>query len=147
MSDTLKLINSLIIQSNTNKTSTEELNFDANQISDGYHTFGELYEHRVELYIMLCRLLANPHLFNTVAAVWRSVTHSDGTLFEGWFLLGVNKTPGFQITYHVPMKKWDSCSFAETLAKAPEFDKHSSKDVLERLWLQIKCMENEAMNK
>jgi hypothetical protein len=27
--------------------------------SDGYHTFEELYEHRAELYIVLCRRLGS----------------------------------------------------------------------------------------
>lgn len=29
---------------------------DTNQISDGYHTFGELYEHRIALFRALCSM-------------------------------------------------------------------------------------------
>ena len=67
--------------------------------------------------------------------VWRSKNHSDGEpAFGGtWFVLGINKEKGKQITYHLPMSKWDETDFAETLEKAPEFDGHTSQDVLERL--------------
>ena len=40
---------------------------------------------------------------------------------------------GEQMTYHLPMSKWDECNFANTLDKAPDFDGHTSQDVLERI--------------
>lgn len=95
------------------------------QVSDGYHTFAELYEHRIILYITLCRELP--------VECWKSKVHSDGSVWDGWFLLGINKKAGEQITYHLPVKYWNECWFAETLDKAPEFDGHTSQDVLKRL--------------
>lgn len=108
---------------------------DTNNISDGYHTFGELYDHRIELYIQLCSLWAYNanHHHNGGPDVWRTQKHSDGSCVDGWFLLGMNKGAGSQITYHLPMSRWDDCSFAETLERAPEFDGHTSADVLKRL--------------
>lgn len=107
---------------------------DTNLISDGYHTFGELYEHRIQLWIALCKA---EHLVkyyeNYANPVWRSLSHSDGSSLDGWFILGINNSRTGQITYHLPISKWDECSFAETLDKAPEFDGHTSADVLERL--------------
>ena len=113
---------------------------------DGYHTFGELYEHRHALWIVLCFSIdtlvkavpdKNPlgAVENGFLSVWRSRRHSDGELaFNGdWFLLGINKEKGKQMTYHLPMSKWDECEFAETLEKAPEWDGHTSDDVLERI--------------
>lgn len=103
-------------------------------ISDGYHTFDELYDHRITLYIALCRERTNAAEeggFDSL--VWRSYVHHDGTSFGGWFILGMNKKKGEQITYHVPNERWHECDFAETLEIAPEFDGHSSADVLERL--------------
>ncbi len=113
---------------------------DTNLISDGYHTFGELYEHRITLFIALCRQVQyiseikfrRPNRFDN-NGVWRSETMSDGSRWEGWFLLGIGKEKGSQITYHLPVSKWTDCEFAETLAIAPEFDGHTSADVLERL--------------
>src|SRR5689334_1578024 len=84
-------------------------------ISDGYHTFDELYEHRHALFIALCSLLddlGHPH-------IWRSRVHADGSSFEGWFLMGIGREPGEQITYHLPDRLWLQTDFAETLERAP----------------------------
>jgi hypothetical protein len=95
---------------------------------DGYHTFDELYEHRIVLYIALCTFV------RTYAEVWCSQKHSDGSEWEGWFILGIRRQKGNQITYHIPMKYWnDACTFAIILDKAPEFDGHTSDDVLNRI--------------
>ena len=105
-----------------------------NDISDGYHTFGELYEHRAALYILIAsRVSYKDTPADVNRSVWRSKMHSDGSSYPGWFLLGITLADGKQITYHLPESKWDECSFAETLYKAPEFDGHTSADVLERL--------------
>ena len=95
-------------------------------ISDGYHTFDELYDHRITLYIALCKSLRNGN-------VWRSQKHSDGSNYDGWFLLGIWFEKGKQITYHIPNERWEETEFAENLDKAPEFDGHTSADVLERI--------------
>jgi hypothetical protein len=104
---------------------------------DGYHTFGELYDHRVALWIALCGIISSDcgHCSGNDNYSWRSKRHSDGELSFGgmWFVLGIGKEKGEQITYHLPIEKWDECEFAETLEKAPEFDGHTSDDVLERL--------------
>lgn len=109
-------------------------NVDTNLISDGYHTFGELYEHRIILFIALCKAIKiiynETRVFNPI---WKSKVHSDGSVWDGWFILGIYKTKGEQITYHLPESKWNDCDFAETLDKAPEWDGHTSADVLERL--------------
>ena len=104
---------------------------DTNLISDGYHTFGELYEHRIELWIALCKLLDKHD--QDGCPVWRSELHSDGSRFAGWFVLGYRFVKGQQITYHLPISYWGRCSFAETLERAPDFDGHTSADVLARL--------------
>lgn len=125
-------------------------NINMNLVSDGYHTFGELYEHRITNFIALCRIIDGgyPNIMvvsqvepNTIKKmdtgnpVWRSKKHSDGELAFGgtWFVLGISKEKGKQITYHLPIKDWSKTSFAEELEQAPEWDGHSSEDVLERL--------------
>ncbi len=102
---------------------------------DGFHTFEELYEHRITLYIALCSRITMLLPDSENSNIWRSKKHSDGELAfgGGWFVLGIGKEKGEQITYHLPMEKWDNCDFAETLEVAPEFDKHTANDVLERL--------------
>ncbi len=99
------------------------------QVFDGYHTMDELYDHRIALYIALCKELVD----NKYSNVWRSKLHADGTSFDGWFILGINRKKGKQITYHLPIKEWDETAFAQTREKAPEFDGHTPADVIDRL--------------
>jgi len=102
-------------------------------LSDGYHTFDELYEHRIALWIAVCRV-EMAHLEDGYGGnVWRSMLHSDGCAWDGWFLLGMNYAPGAQITYHLPMDKWPLTEFARTLERAPAFDGHSGQDVIDRI--------------
>lgn len=99
---------------------------------DGYHTFTELYDHRISLYIALCRQLDRASL----NMIWRSKRHSDGELCFGTgtqFILGILKYSGNQISYHIPIERWNETDFAEILEKAPEWDGHTSDDVIERL--------------
>lgn len=99
------------------------------EVSDGYHTFDELYEHRITLYIALCKMYMKATGFKP----WRSKLHNDGSEFEGWYILGIMDEPGKQITYHIPLERWDETNFADTRALAPIWDNHDSNDVLERL--------------
>ena len=105
---------------------------------DGYHTMDELYEHRIELFIALCRVSAPAPLYvdNKLwmgNLCWRSKLHSDDTSYDGWFVLGIGKDKGKQITYHLPLDRWDDTNFAEILDRAPEYDGHTAEDVLKRL--------------
>lgn len=102
---------------------------DTNLISDGYHTFGELYEFR-KVY--------NAALFNTWAdnktfPVVKSYKHSDGQLCFGgdWFIV-VATLPSGQISNHYELKDWHLFR-CEIVEQGPEFDGHTSEDVLERL--------------
>lgn len=92
--------------------------------SDGYHTFNELYAHRIALWKAVCRLSGG---------AWRSKKHSDGSGIPGWFVLGMGREPGRQCTYHLSDAEWDACAFAETLDTAPTFDGHTPADVLARI--------------
>ena len=95
------------------------------QVTDGYHTFDELYEHRHMLWIMVCKRYGS--------MAWRARKHSDGSMYEGWFVLGLGAAPGRQLTYHLPLRLWDLCDGIIELSQAPEFDGHTSNDVLGRL--------------
>lgn len=105
--------------------------------SDGYHDFQDLYRHRNALYVALCRNVGHldAEKFDE-KSVWVSRKYSSGQAVEGgWFLLGINKEPGEQITYHIPTEYWAECisNFIPELPQAPEWDGHTSADVLERL--------------
>lgn len=111
---------------------------DLSLVSDGYHTVAELYDHRITLFIALCRQIErsfyNGDIDEPDPYVWRSKFHSDGKpAFDGWFVMGISSVKDKQITYHLPLSRWDETNFAETLEKAPEYDSHTPSDVLERL--------------
>jgi len=119
-------------------TSAPESSSDAiGGLSDGYHTFDDLYEHRITLYIALCKTMANKRYYgsdgNRQLGVWKSRRHSDGSVWDGWYLLGIFSEPGEQITYHLPTSRWDACDFAQEVDAAPPFDGHTSSDVLQRI--------------
>lgn len=99
---------------------------DIGEVSDGYHTFNELYEHRHHLFITLMR--SNPKMS------WRANTHEDGSMFPGWFVAGMHLPTG-DITYHLPVTMWemlDGVGIATT-NKCPPWDGHTSDDVVKRL--------------
>ena len=100
------------------------LKADTNKISDGYHTFEQLYEHRIELWMVICK----DHTES-----WKSKKHSDGSVWDGWFILGIGTQKGKQMTYHLPIKYWKELGEVETLPKAPEYDGHTPQDVLRLL--------------
>src|SRR5882672_12208140 len=99
-------------------------------VSDGYHTFEELYEHRLILFACLCN--------QNIELAWKSRFHNDGSSYNGWFIAGMSLPTG-QITYHIPERLWDLYKIKE-LINAPKFDGHNSNDVLGRLinWTHLK---------
>ena len=109
--------------------------------SDGDHTFEELYDHRITLFISLCHCIIDFMNLasecgvgkNDTIPVWRSKVNGDGTIWKESFIMGINTEPGKQITYHIPLERWEETNFAKTLDQAPPFDGHTSADVLERL--------------
>ena len=100
------------------------------KVSDGYHTFDELYAHRCTLFAALMK--SNKHLS------WKSMFHDDGSNFEGWFISGMQLSTGL-ITYHLPIDQfWDKLADINTLNRAPKWDGHKSDDVILRLlgWME-----------
>ena len=98
---------------------------DTNAVSDGYHTFGELYEHRCALFCALVQ--SHP------GRAWRSLQHDDGSSFDGWFIAGMKLPSGEDVTYHLPMRWWGTLFGIDTLDRAPKWDGHTSNDVLQRI--------------
>lgn len=46
-------------------------------ISDGYHTFKELYAHRIALYIALIHAIHEQEYHPSIKPCWKSKLHSD----------------------------------------------------------------------
>ena len=103
---------------------------DKGNISDGYHTFNELYEYR---------LLYNASMFNELAKqglydVHKSKRHSNGTIpfgDENWFIVQAELPTG-QISNHYEMKDWELFNIPEK-EKANQYDGHTPQDVTKRL--------------
>lgn len=104
------------------------------KISDGYHTFDELYEHQCVLWICFVNELQNGHqALGLKLNLIKSKKHHDGSSYDGWFLSCLIDSDGQQMSYHLPMKYWDKIA-GEAFEKCPyEFDGHTPTDVLERL--------------
>ena len=104
---------------------------DTRQVSDGYHTFGELYEFRKLYNALLFNEWAKLGKYNVV----KSYRHSDGNYCfnsnKEWFIV-VAQTPFGQISNHYKAEDWDLFAVKE-VSKAPEFDGHTHQDVLVRL--------------
>ena len=100
------------------------------EVSDGDHSFDDLYDHRNLVFLAL---------LNALNTGWYSEQHHDGSAFDGWFIAGVELAEGEQITYHLPNKYLELASLCLVhLEFAPEWDGHKSTDVLERLTKWIK---------
>ena len=87
--------------------------------SDGYHTFNELYYHRMMLFAVICnsnKLLA-----------WKSWKHDDGTMFDDYFVVGILTKEG-HYTYHYHKDHWDLFEVKE-LEFAPKWDGHKPEDI------------------
>ena len=94
-------------------------------ISDRYHTFGDLYHHRAVLFSVICN--HNPEL------AWKSKMHNDGTMFDGMFIVGIN-TPLGQATYHYNIDPYWRYFNVKELHMAPYWDGHTSEEAITRLW-------------
>ena len=92
------------------------------EYSDGYHTFEELYDHRMFLFSIIC----STEEYNKFA--WKSKLHDDGTMYDNYFIVGVT-TPKGDFTYHCDMKHWDKFN-VEVLEYAPKWDGHTSDDIV-----------------
>lgn len=99
---------------------------DTGKVSDGYHTFDELYDHRCHLFVALMR--SNPEIS------WRAKRHHDGSSFDGWFIAGMD-LPAGAITYHLPISMWGLLDGAGIykMDTAPEWDGHTAADVVSRI--------------
>ena len=109
------------------------------KISDGYHTFDELYEFRkvynAALFNEWAKQFAQINITNIPKYdVHKSWKHHDGELCfgGGWFIV-VAVLPTGQISNHYEAKDWDLFKIPEVEKAKYEFDGHTSNDVLERL--------------
>ena len=103
---------------------------DKGNISDGYHTFNELYEFRKAYNVALFNEFALQNKYDA----HKSSRHNDGQLCfgGGWFIV-VAVLPDGQISNHYESKDWDLFKIPETIMAKYEFDGHTGQDVINRL--------------
>ena len=99
---------------------------DNGSISDGYHTFKELYDQRAHLWATI--LNANPDIS------WKSHKHEDGSMFDDMFIAGID-TPDGQYTFHIDDEWWDLFDIKE-MPNAPHWDGHLPSDITRLLSLK-----------
>lgn len=95
------------------------------QISDGYHTFEELYYHRMVLFSVICN--------QNKSRSWKSKLHDDGTMFDDYFIVGVTTEEG-EYTYHYHLDYWNHFDVVE-VDRAPVWDGHKPEDITRLLSL------------
>ena len=93
------------------------------EVSDSYHSFDELYAHRIMLFLTLMKL--NKEIS------WKTRLDTEENNISGWFIGGIELPVG-QITYHIPDEFWDVLSDVKEIEKSL-WDGHDSNDVVKRL--------------
>ncbi len=147
----------MIDQVNTINSAIDNLkrqrpDFPIELISDGYHTFKELYEFRMLYNAALFNEWAKIPLYNEFKPelslkqmfedktfvpqynVHKSWKHHDGELCfgGGWFIVSAMLPTGLIIN-HYKAEYWDCFKVPETEKALFKFDRHTSNDVLNRL--------------
>lgn len=97
------------------------------KLSDGYHTFDELYHYRA---------LYNAAFFNLLPCSWvsKSKRHYSGEeCFNGEYFIVTAMLPTGQISNHYPIKYWDIFRIPEYEKSPVEWDGHTPEQAAERL--------------
>ena len=112
---------------------------DIGNVSDGYHTFNELYRYR---------LLYNAAFFNELARagkvrVCKSHKHNDGEecFGGGWFIV-MAELPTGQVSNHYENKDWDLFNVPE-LETAWKWDGHTPNEAADRIEDYLKLGKDE----
>lgn len=104
---------------------------DMGEVSDGYHTFNELYYYR---------MLYNAAFFNILPKGWvhKSKRHHTGEecFGGGWFIVMANLPTG-QVSNHYELKDWDLFKVPEK-EFADEWDGHTPQEAADRLYEYLK---------
>lgn len=109
---------------------------DMGEVSDGYHTFNELYYYR---------MLYNAAFFNLLPKdlVHKSKRHHTGEecFGGGWFVVMANLPTG-QISNHYELKDWDLFKVPEK-EFADEWDGHTPQEAAKRLYKYLQQEQQE----
>lgn len=120
MNGEISRINAEIREQRKNKVSVRD-------VSDGYHSFNELYKERVALLSIICN--SYPEL------CWKSRHHFDeehDPMFNEDFVIGIT-TPSGIATYHLKLEWWNNFNIIE-IPNSPQYDGHTVEDDISKLF-------------
>jgi hypothetical protein len=110
------------------------------ETSDGFHTFNELYEHRLALTAALFRAWDQANPIYRPPLTWRSKAHhpDDRPIYAGYFIVGA-EWGNSVITYHYPISAWDLFSGTPEREHAPKWDGADANDTIVALhaWVAV----------
>lgn len=94
---------------------------DIDDVSDGYHTFNDLYYQRMMLFAVI--------VSQNKEHAWKSYRHNDGTLCfgGGWFIVGISTVDG-DFTYHYKNEYYDYFDCKE-LEVGKKWDGHTERNI------------------
>lgn len=115
-------------------------------LTDGYHSFNELYEHR---HALMCSLMSLAEACPIEGiSTFKTRKNDAKESMDGWFIAGINlrfiesqnedgsyNTKPAQITYHMPDRLWDMLVNTPEIEYNADYDGHSSNDVFQRLFM------------
>jgi hypothetical protein len=109
-----------------------------NDISDGYHTFKDLYDYRMAynaLWVNEIHRNGNSEKYK----LHKSLKHHDGEpcFGGGWFIVSL-KLPTGQISNHYKIKHWDLFKIPEYEKSILEYDGHTPEIAKDRMFSFIK---------
>lgn len=98
------------------------------KLSDGYHTFEDLYTQRLFLSAALAKLKPN--------SCYIALAHADGSMFDDMFLIVFNTKEGLY-SYHYHLRDLDLFKGVKVLEKEViPYDGHTSSDVGRLMFLE-----------
>ena len=109
------------------KIAAQTLGCKIEDLSDGFHSYKDLYEQRLVLSAALTTALRKRPFEQQIT--WKSYRHPDGTpCYDGQYFLTSYETPEGPYSYHYPSDEFGLFK-CERLPIAKPFDGHTSKDV------------------
>lgn len=107
---------------------------EAEEVGDKYHTIHELYQHRMALTVALTKIIENTSDWHELEAFKSRHHHPEsGPMFEGYFIVWIQKGGKMLISYHYDLKHWQDFDHLSERKFPPKWDGHSSNDVIKRL--------------
>lgn len=119
----------------------KKYNDSVGSLSDGYHTFDELYHHRAMLFAALC-------LTTFKNCAWKSLLHNDPKepMYNGMFIVGID-TPFGQASYHYDIDPYWAIFKVKELDRAPKFDGHTPAEAIDRIFEYAKKIGTEPVTR